>query len=108
MSPLFFDIILGVSKYRVHIIEKSVRSFKIIKTSQTLEERRSKPDYCNSYPNIKAIYTNSNKKLVAIAGAEILYSFIDAPKCDNKKNGSNSLDGTMADSQENLVYIEWK
>lgn len=103
-----FDSILRISKYRLHLIEKKAQSFKIGKTSQPLDERRNQPDYCNTYPNIKAIYTSSNKELVDIAEAEIIDDYIDAPKCDNEKNGNRSINDTMGEASKYYVYVVWR
>lgn len=84
-AGISFDGILGVSLYRLHIIVKEAQSFKIGKTGKKLEDRRSQPDYCDIYPNIKAIYTSSSKELVDIAEAEIIDACINDSKCDNEK-----------------------
>ena len=103
-----FDSILGVSLYRLHLIVKDAQSFKIGKTGKKLEDRRSQPDYCDIYPNIKAIYTSSSKELVDIAEAEIIDACIDNSKCDNEKNGEKSSNDSMAVSQRYCVYVVWR
>ena len=103
-----FDSILGVSLYRLHLIVKDAQSFKIGKTGKKLEDRRSQPDYCDIYPNIKAIYTSSSKELVDIAEAEIIDAYINDSKCDNEKNGEKSSNDSIAVSQRYCVYVVWR
>lgn len=65
----------------------------------------SQHDYCNFFPNIKAIYTSSSKELVDIAEAEIIDACINDSKCDNGKKSSND---SMAVSQKYCVYVVWR
>ena len=107
-AGISFDGFLGVSLYRLHIIVKEAQSFKKGKTCKKLEDRRSQPDYCDIYPNIKAIYTSSSKELVDIAEAEIIDACINDSKCDNEKYGEKSSNDSMAVSQKYSVYVVWR
>lgn len=103
-----FDSFLGVSMYRLYQISKKAKSFKIGKTSQSLEDRRGQLDYCNYYPHIDVLFMSGNQKLVDIAEAEIIDANIDDPKCDNEKNGARSLNDTMSPSDRYMVYVVWR
>lgn len=103
-----FDSILEASIYRLQLLVKDAKSFKIGKTSQKLADRRDQLDYRNVYPNIKAIFTSSTKELVDVAEAEIIDACIDDSKCDNEKDGTKNLNDTMAESQNYHVYVVWR
>lgn len=105
---LSFDSLLGASLFRLALIIKKSTSFKIGKTGLSSEERRNKPDYKDIYPNITPLFTNKNKDLVSLAESEIINNVINEPKCDNKKDGDQSLNDNMADSENYMVYVVWR
>ena len=35
-------------------------------------------------------------------------AFISNPKCDNKKNGDESINDTMSDAEKYYVYVVWR
>ena len=86
----------------------SCEAFKIGKTAMELEERRSEPDYRDTYPNIVSVYESSNLILASKAEADLIDACINHPKCQNKKDGSESLNDRMGDGKNYQVYIVWR
>lgn len=103
-----FDSFLGASMFRLRIVEKKATAFKIGKTAQPLEQRRLQEDYRDLYPNISELFTSQNKDLVSIAEAEIIDEFINSPKCDNSKDGSQSVNDNMGNADKYYVYVVWR
>lgn len=95
------------SKFLNQVVDKC-RSFKIGKTSLDLEDRRNEPDYIDTYSNIASLYKSGNKILVSVAESQLIDSFIDHPKCDNTKDGDESLNDSMGDGDVYQVYIVWR
>ena len=84
------------------------KSFKIGKTSMSLEDRRNEADYRDTYPNITSLYESRNKILTSIAERELINACINHPKCDNEKGGDESLNDHMGDGDSYQVYIVWR
>lgn len=84
------------------------KSFKIGKTSMSLEDRRDEDDYRDTYPNIASLYESNNQILTSIAESQLINACINHPKCDNEKDGDKSLNDHMGNGDSYQVYIVWR
>lgn len=82
--------------------------FKIGKTGLKLEDRKSQPDYKDTYDNIDDVYQTSSKDEASEMEAYLIDEFEHCEKCQNKKDGDQSLNDEMADSDTYFVYVVWK
>lgn len=100
---------LGRMISHLNDIVNQCTSFKIGKTSNP-EARHNSPDYKYMYPNIEVLYTSKSKELVSYVEAILIDECLSsvADKCDNEKDGGESLNDTMADSREYYVYVVWR
>lgn len=87
---------------------KNWSSFKIGKSGMTAEERFSEPDYNGEYDDIKVVYKSSSMDNLSKMEASLIDFFIDNEKCENIKDGEGSVNDTMADSDEYIVYVVYK
>ena len=87
---------------------KDWNSFKIGKSGMTAEERFSEPDYNGVYDDIMVVYESSFADNVSKMEASLIKCFIDNEKCENIKDGEGSVNDTMADSDEYIVYVVYK
>lgn len=100
-----FDRIIS----RLNDIVNLCTSFKIGKTSNP-EARHNSPDYKDKYPNFEVLYTSKSKELVSYVEAILIDECLSsvADRCDNEKNGEESLSDTMSGSREYYVYVVWR
>ena len=87
---------------------KNWSSFKIGKSSKSVEERFSEPDYNGEYDGIVEVYASSSAVNVSRMEASLINYFMDNKKCDNKKDGISSVNDAMASSSEYIVYVVYK
>ena len=93
----------------VNKVASECQSFKIGKT-HSISDRMSKDDYTDKYKNVLPLYSSKSKELVSYVEA----IFIDAcmtelsSLCDNKKDGEDSLNDQMKESNMYYVYIVWR
>ena len=84
----------------INQVAVNCKSFKIGKT-HNLVERVSEPDYKDTYPNCDYLFKTKSKELASYVEA----LFIDASMeqfpgvCDNKKDGNQSFNDEMPDSE---------
>lgn len=97
-----------MNEAQLNLIIDNCKAFKIGKTSMSLEERRSEPDYNNTYPNIASIYESKNFILVSKAEADLINACINHPKCENEKDGNRSINDHMGNGTNYRVYIVWR
>ena len=91
-----------------NVIAKS-QEFKIGKTGDTVENRRSESDYNNVYPYVERLYSSKYKFQVDFMEAFLIDSFIDHDKCANDKNGKHSINDNMTlKADKYSVYIVWR
>ncbi len=100
-----FDRMIG----HLNDIVNQCTSFKIGKTSNP-EARHNSPDYRDKYPNIEVLYTSKSKELVSYVEAILIDECLSsvADRCDNEKDGEESLRDTMGASCEYYVYVVWR
>ncbi len=82
--------------------------YKIGKSGNSAQERYAESDYYCTYDGIKVVYSSTSKQLVSQMEASLINYFINDPKCDNSKDGDNSINDTMADSKKYIVYVVYK
>ena len=97
-----------MNKTKLNFIIDRWKSFKIGKTSMSLEDRRSQQDYNELYPNIGSVYESNNFILTSMAEAQLIDEYINHPKCDNVKDGDQSINDHMGDGDTYQVYIVWR
>ena len=83
-------------------------SFKIGKSGMTAGERFSEPDYNGVYDGIIVVYESTSADNVSKMEAALINIFMNNEKCDNAKDGEGSVNDTMADSDEYIVYVVYK
>lgn len=91
-------------------IIKSCKSFKIGKTGMDpFEKRLSEPDYSQEYKftGINDLFQSEDEEQVSKMESYLIDKYIDHPKCENKKDGDDSLNDTMTDSEIYTTYIVW-
>lgn len=99
----------GWASQKVKNIIDNCSSFKIGKTGETLEERRSQPDYVNEYPEIASVFKSTSKREVDDMESYLISRYFLNEKCDNLKSGIRSKNDTMReDATEYNVYVVWK
>lgn len=81
-------------------------SFKIGKT-HNIEERIIQPDYKGVYSNIERLYSSKSKELVSYMESILIDACLEDVHglCDNIKDGAQSVNDSMADSDTYHVYI---
>lgn len=87
---------------------KNWSSFKIGKSGMTAEERFSEPDYNGVYDDIKVVYKSTSADNVSKMEAALIEYFKNNKKCDNIKDGKCSVNDSMTDSDEYIVYVVYK
>ena len=87
---------------------KNWSSFKIGKSGMTAEERFSEPDYNGEYDGIEVVYESPSSDNVSRMEASLINFFKNHEKCDNIKDGEGSVNDTMADSDNYIVYVVYK
>ena len=97
-----------VAKQMVSVLIRNAKSFKIGKTGMSLEERFGQEDYANTYTNIAPIVKDSNPETISMYESKLIDSFINDPKCDNRKDGTRSEGDQMANSDFYYVYVVWR
>lgn len=102
---------LAFSKLQKEAIAKveakipSCTSFKIGKTGNSLLDRLS--NYGGEYNNISPVFVGP-KSDVDDMESLLIDKYINHPKCDNKKDGEESNNDTMAEGAEKYqVYVVW-
>ena len=83
-------------------------SFKIGKSGMTAGERFCEPDYNGVYDGIIVVYESTSADNVSKMESSLINFFMDNEKCDNTKDGECSVNDTMADSDEYIVYVVYK
>lgn len=96
------------AKAKVETIEANCRHFKIGKAGEKLDDRLSQPDYNGTYSHIGEVFNTHYKERASAMEAYLIDEFICHPKCDNQKDGDESINDTMADSNTYYVYVVWK
>lgn len=87
---------------------KNWSSFKIGKSGMTAEERFSEPDYNGVFDNIKVVYKSTSADNVSKMEAALIEYLKNNKKCDNIKDGKCSVNDSMTDSDEYIVYVVYK
>lgn len=82
--------------------------FKIGKAGESAEERFLQEDYRNTYDGICEVYASTSKTLVDKMEAALIDHFINDPKCDNHKDGDQSVNDNMKESRRYIVYVVYK
>lgn len=82
--------------------------FKIGKAGESAEERFLQEDYRNTYDGICEVYASTSKTLVDKMEAALIDHFINDPKCDNHKDGDQSINDHMKESRRYIVYVVYK
>ncbi len=101
-------ILKAFAEQKVRNIIETCANFKIGKTGEPLEERRSQSDYAREYEHITEIYKSQNKSAVDDMESFLISKFLLNSKCDNLKSGRASNNDTMRDNaSEYRVYIVW-
>ena len=104
---LFEDSSLPKKKIE-EVISKCV-SFKIGKTGMMLEKRGNSPDYAGKYKCIEPLYESSNPNDVSRIEAHLINTYINWARCDNEKEGADSIYDHMSDvATKYYVYIVWR
>ena len=83
-------------------------SFKIGKSGMTAVERFNEPDYNGEYDGIEVVYESPSSDNVSRMEASLINFFKNHEKCDNIKDGEGSVNDTMADSDNYIVYVVYK
>lgn len=96
------------AKAKVETIEANCKHFKIGKAGEKLDDRLSQPDYMSTYSDIEEVFNTPYKEKASAMEAYLIDEFISHPKCDNKKDGVESINDSMADSDTYYVYVVWK
>lgn len=107
-GTLFFNADLMGIVASINQTENEWMHFKIGKAGETAEERFQQEDYRNTYDGIYEVYASTSKILVDRMEAALINYFINDPKCDNKKDGDQSINDVMKDSQRYIVYVVYK
>lgn len=101
-------LLKGMAISKVRDIANTCSNFKIGKTGETLEERKTQPDYKDAYKYIKEVYSSTTPHLADDVEAELIRKFIFHPKCDNIKDGFASHSDPMCpDAEKYFVYVVW-
>lgn len=79
---------------------KSVSSFKIGKTGQTLKERYDE-EYSDTYEKYKVVGYSADKKTIDNFEKYMIERFMNFPNCDNEQIGG----GEMTTSDKYIVYL---
>lgn len=90
---------------RINEIRETCNSYKIGKTGMLLEDRLREPDYNGVYEAIDPVYESQSKEMCSYVEAHLIDAFIEDPKCDNKKDGEQSIDDEMTDTPPYYVYV---
>ena len=93
------------AKAKVETIEANCSHFKVGKAGEKLDDRLNQPDYNDTYSNIEEIFSTPYKEKASAMEAYLIDEFISHHKCDNKKDGDESINDTMADSDTYYVYV---
>lgn len=83
-------------------------NFKIGKAGETTDERFGQNDYRNTYDDICEVYASTSKQLVDAMEAALIDHFVNDPKCDNHKDGDQSVNDNMKESGRYIVYVVYK
>ncbi len=93
---------------KIYAIIAECASFKIGKTGETLLDRLNQPDYNDVYTHIVSVFTGA-KEDVDDMETYLINTYLNHPKCDNKKDGGASKNDTMAEDADGYhVYVVWK
>lgn len=93
---------------KIDAIIAECASFKIGKTGETLLDRLNQPDYNDVYTHIVSVFTGA-KEDVDDMETYLINTYLNHPKCDNKKDGGASKNDTMAEDADGYhVYVVWK
>lgn len=82
--------------------------FKIGKAGETADERFQQEGYRNTYDGICEVYVSTSRTLVDKMEASLIDHFISDPKCDNHKDGDQSINDNMKESGRYIVYVVYK
>lgn len=93
---------------KVAVIAENAQSFKIGKTGIGLDERLAEPDYDGVYKHIVALVRDSNPDVISDYESALIDRFLENEKCDNKKDGEQSENDTMAKANAYYVYLVWR
>ena len=96
---------LGKAVCRIKEIREECKFYKIGKTGMLLADRLNEPDYRDKYTSIEPVYETSSKELCSYAESELINAFIEDDKCDNVKEGEQSLGDNLADNAPYYVYV---
>lgn len=90
---------------KIDAIIAECTSFKIGKTGETLLDRLNQPDYNDVYTHITSVF-DGNMEDVDDMESYLINTYLNHPKCDNKKDGGASNNDTMGkNADEYFVYI---
>lgn len=111
MSTVVIPRLIAIRK-AIDIVNKVASECQSLKIGKThcISDRMSKDDYKEKYKNVLPLYSSKSKELVSYVEA----IFIDAcmtelpDLCDNKKDGEDSLNDQMKESDMYYVYIVWR
>jgi hypothetical protein len=93
---------------KIDAIISECTSFKIGKTGERLLDRLNQPDYNDVYTHIVSVFTGTKEDVDSME-SYLINTYLNHPKCDNKKDGGASKNDTMADGSEKYqVYVVWK
>lgn len=108
-----FEILGQVQNYKMTLREceviinakmSLVEKFKIGKTGDTCEERFK--NYNGEYEDILPLYESNDKDEINKLEADLIDMFIRNEKCDNEKDGDDSINDQMSDENGNyIVYM---
>ena len=93
---------------KIDAIISECTSFKIGKTGERLLDRLNQPDYNDVYTHIVSVFTGTKEDVDGME-SYLINTYLNHPKCDNKKGGDASNNDTMAEDADGYhVYVVWR
>lgn len=93
---------------KIDAIISECTSFKIGKTGETLFDWSNQPDYNDVYTHIVSVFTGTKEDVDGME-SYLINTYLNHPKCDNKKGGDASNNDTMAEDADGYhVYVVWR
>lgn len=104
----YLNLLNYATSLKVDAIIAKCSHFKIGKTGETLADRRNQLDYADTYPHIEQVFSASSQQRVSDMESYLIDKYKLNEKCDNEKDGTDSNNDTMTDSNKYYVYVVWK
>lgn len=103
-GDLAFELSKTTAVVKIETIETVCNHFKIGKTGQIPEDRFDS-NYANYYDSIMVVYSSNNPDDVSQMEADLIDYYEGHPKCDNIKDGDESINDQM--TSKNGQYITY-